>query len=98
MANLPSVAGRNTLLDIAKSFDPQGKVAKVAELLNQSNEIIQYLPFIEGNLPTGHKAVVRAGLPTVTLRQFYKGTRNQQVGPRDHRRCLRDARRPQRDR
>jgi hypothetical protein len=74
MANLPSVAGRNTLLDIAKSFDPQGKVAIVAELLNQSNEIIQYLPFIEGNLPTGHKAVVRAGLPTVTLRQFYKGT------------------------
>lgn len=74
MANLPSVAGRNTLLDIAKSFDPQGKVAIVAELLNQSNEIIQYLPFIEGNLPTGHKAVVRAGLPTVALRQFYKGT------------------------
>jgi hypothetical protein len=74
MANLPSVAGRNTLLDIAKSFDPQGKVAKVAELLNQSNEIIQYLPFNEGNLPTGHKAVVRAGLPTVALRQFYKGT------------------------
>lgn len=73
MANLPSIAGRNTLIDIAKSFDPQGKVAVVAELLNQSNEIINYMNFIEGNLPTGHKAVVRAGLPTVTLRKFYKG-------------------------
>lgn len=73
MANLPSVAGRNTLLDIAKSFDPQGKVAIVAELLNQSNEVINYLPFMAGNLPTGHKAVVRTGLPAVTLRQFYKG-------------------------
>lgn len=62
-----------TLIDIAKSFDPQGKVAVVAELLNQSNEIIQYMNFIEGNLPTGHKGVVRAGLPTVTLRRFYKG-------------------------
>lgn len=72
-ANLPAVAGHNTLIDIAKSFDPQGKVAIVAELLNQSNEIIQYMNFIEGNLPTGHKAVVRAGLPTVTLRRFYKG-------------------------
>jgi len=61
------------LIDIAKSFDPQGKVAVVAELLNQSNEIIQYMNFIEGNLPTGHKGVVRAGLPTVTLRRFYKG-------------------------
>ncbi len=61
------------LIDIAKSFDPQGKVAVVAELLNQSNEVIQYMNFIEGNLPTGHKGVVRAGLPTVTLRRFYKG-------------------------
>ena len=73
MANLPAVAGHNTLIDIAKSFDPQGKVAVVAELLNQSNEIIQYMNFIEGNLPTGHKGVVRAGLPSVTLRRFYKG-------------------------
>jgi hypothetical protein len=62
-----------TLIDIAKSFDPQGKVAVVAELLNQSNEVIQYMNFIEGNLPTGHKGVVRAGLPSVTLRRFYKG-------------------------
>jgi hypothetical protein len=73
MANLPAVAGHNTLIDIAKSFDPQGKVAIVAELLNQSNEVIRYMNFIEGNLPTGHKGVVRAGLPTVTLRRFYKG-------------------------
>jgi len=73
MAVLPAVAGHNTLVDIAKSFDPQGKVAIVAELLNQSNEMIQYMNFIEGNLPTGHKGVVRAGLPTVTLRRFYKG-------------------------
>jgi hypothetical protein len=72
-ANLPAVAGHNTLIDIAKSFDPQGKVAIVAELLNQSNEVIQYMNFIEGNLPTGHKGVVRAGLPTVSLRRFYKG-------------------------
>lgn len=69
-----------TLIDVAKSFDPQGKVAVVAELLNQSNEIIQYANFIEGNLPTGHKAVVRAGLPTVTLRRFYKGVTPSQSG------------------
>ena len=69
-----------TLIDIAKSFDPQGKVAVVAELLNQSNEIIQAMNFIEGNLPTGHKGVVRAGLPTVTLRRFYKGVAPSQSG------------------
>lgn len=73
MANLPAVPGHATLIDIAKSLDPNGNVAIVAELLNQSNELIQYVPYIEGNLPTGHKAVVRAGLPTVTLRKFYQG-------------------------
>ncbi len=69
-----------TLIDVAKSLDPQGKVAVVAELLNQSNEIIQYMNFVEGNLPTGHKAVVRAGLPAVTLRRFYKGVAPSQSG------------------
>lgn len=72
MATLP-LSGRNTLIDVAKSFGPDGKVATVAELLNQSNEIITYMNFIEGNLPTGHKGVVRTGLPSVTLRKFYKG-------------------------
>lgn len=73
MANLPAVAGHSTLVDIAKSFNPDGSVAVMAELLNQSNEIIQDMNFIEGNLPTGHKGTVRVSLPTVAFRQFYKG-------------------------
>lgn len=73
MLTLPLNSGHNTLIDIAKSFDPDGKVAVLAELLNQSNEVIYDMNFIEGNLPTGHKSVVRTALPTVALRQFYKG-------------------------
>src|SRR6185437_2514035 len=46
----------------------------------QSNEIIQHMNFIEGNLPTGHKGVVRSGLPAVTLRRFYKGVAPSQSG------------------
>lgn len=80
MATLPASLGRNTILDIARSFGPDGKVAVLAELLNQSNEIISHLPFIEGNLPTGHKAVVRTGLPTVQLRSFYKGVKVSKSG------------------
>lgn len=80
MATLPSLTGRNTLIDVAKSLDPDGKVATVAELLNQSNEAISYLPFFEGNLPTGHKGVVRSGLPTVQLRSFYKGVKPSKSG------------------
>lgn len=73
MPTLPLVPGHSTLYDVAKTFGPDGKVMAVAELLNQSNELIQYMNFVEGNLPTGHKASVRVGLPVVTYRQFYKG-------------------------
>lgn len=72
---MPLKSGHNTLVDVAKSFGPDGKVAKVAELLNQSNEVLSYFPYIQGNLPTGHKGVVRTGLPTVSLRSFYKGVK-----------------------
>ena len=73
MATLPANAGHPTLVNWAKFLDPNGKAYKIAELLNQSNELMQYLPWIEGNLPTGHKASVRAGLPTVQFRRFYQG-------------------------
>jgi len=92
MAVLPGNAGHSTLIDIAKSFGPDGKVMVVAELLNQSNELLPYMNFVEGNMPTGHKASVRVGLPTVGFRQFYKGV---QVSKSDahHRRRLLHARR-----
>lgn len=80
MPTFPLVSGRTTLIDVAKSFDPSGKVAVVAELLNQSNEVISYLPFFESNQPTGHKAVVRSGMPTVQLRSFYKGVKVSKSG------------------
>lgn len=73
MATLPSKAGAVTLLDFAKSIDPDGKVSTVAELLTQSNEILLDMPFMEGNLPTGHRASIRTGLPTATWRKLYGG-------------------------
>lgn len=65
--------GKVTLLEWAKSLDPDGSVAKVAELLSQSNEILTDMPFIEGNLPTGHKHTVRTGIPAGVWRQMYQG-------------------------
>ena len=62
MAVLPVVPGHPTLVNWAKTLDPNGKVFQVAELLNQSNELLNYMTWIEGNLPTGHKAAVRAGV------------------------------------
>ena len=65
--------GKVTLVDIAQATDPNGRIADVAELLTQTNEILLDMPWFEGNLATGHKATVRTGLPAVVWRSFYQG-------------------------
>jgi hypothetical protein len=62
-----------TLADWAKRIDPEGRVPVVAELLSQSNEILEDCMFMEGNLPTGHRVVIRTGLPTVYWRAINQG-------------------------
>ncbi len=71
MATLSTTA--LTLADWAKRLDPDGKVPVVAELLSQTNEILDDAVFMEGNLPTGHRVTVRTGLPTVYWRQLNAG-------------------------
>jgi hypothetical protein len=66
-------AGAVTLLDIARATDPQGRIASIAELLTQSNEILLDMPWIEGNLATGHKGSIRTGLPEPIWRKLYQG-------------------------
>lgn len=62
-----------TLLDVAKRTDPDGKVPVIAELLSQSNELLLDIPWVEGNLPTGHRTTVRTGLPAVAWRLLNQG-------------------------
>lgn len=62
-----------TLADWAKRLDPNGKTPKIVELLSQTNEILDDMLFIEGNLPTGHRTTVRTGLPTVAWRLLNQG-------------------------
>lgn len=62
-----------TLLDFKNRLDPNNKIATIIEMLAQTNEIIEDMPFIEGNLPTGHRSTVRTGLPTPTWRKLYGG-------------------------
>jgi hypothetical protein len=62
-----------TLLDVSKRLDPDGKIAAVAEILSEQNEILDEIPWIEGNLPTGHKTTVRKGIPAPTWRLLNQG-------------------------
>lgn len=71
MATLSS--SNPTLLDHTKALDPDGSIAAVVEILNQTNEMLLDMTFIEGNLPTGHRTTIRTGLPEPTWRKLYGG-------------------------
>lgn len=62
-----------TLLDLAKRTDPDGSIADVVEILNETNEVLMDMVWLEGNLPTGHRTTIRSGLPTPTWRKLYGG-------------------------
>jgi hypothetical protein len=62
-----------TLWDVAKAFGPDGRVAAVAELLSQKNQMLEDIPWFEGNLPSGHRITQRVGLPTVYFRLLNQG-------------------------
>lgn len=62
-----------TLLDLAKVTDPDGSIAAVVEILNETNEVLADMSWVEGNLPTGHRTTVRTGIPTPTWRKLYGG-------------------------
>ena len=62
-----------TLLDLAKRTDPDGKIADIVEILNATNEILEDMVWVEGNLPTGHRTTIRSGLPAPTWRKLYGG-------------------------
>lgn len=69
-------ATRLTLADWAKRIDGDNKIPTVIELLSQTNEILTDAMFMEGNLPTGHRTVIRTGLPPVYWRAINQGIPN----------------------
>src|SRR5690242_20991764 len=71
MATVGSVA--LTYADWAKRMDDGYHTAAIIELLSQTNEIMEDMLVMEGNLPTGHKTTVRTGLPTATWRLLNYG-------------------------
>lgn len=62
-----------SIMDWAKRTDGTGKTASIVEMLSQVNEILMDMLFIEGNLPTGNRSVLRTSLPTVENRILNQG-------------------------
>lgn len=66
-------SGAATLVDLANQKDPNGKQAKIAELLSLNNEIVSDMIWKEGNLSTGNRSTVRTSLPNVYFRRANEG-------------------------
>lgn len=63
-----------TLLDVAKSRDPDGKTAKVVEVLSRMNPLVEVLPFVEANGQQTHVTTIRTGaLPKAIWRKYNQG-------------------------
>lgn len=62
-----------TLMDWVKRHAPDGNLADIVELLNHTNTILDDAVVAEGNLPTGHRVVIRTGLPAVYWRALNAG-------------------------
>jgi hypothetical protein len=61
-----------TYTDWAKRYN-DGRISVIVELLSQTNEILDDMRWVEGNLPTGHRTSVRTGLPQGTWRKLNYG-------------------------
>ena len=71
---MATLATRNlTLADVSRRKDPDGKIATIAELLNETNECLDDMVFKECNDGTTNKGTVRTGIPSGTWRRLYGG-------------------------
>jgi hypothetical protein len=61
------------LIDVYKRQDETRQVAKIIELLSQTNMVLQDAIAQECNSGTRHLTTVRTGLPTVTWGKLYQG-------------------------
>lgn len=64
-----------SMADWQKEHEPSGKYATIMEVLHQDNSLADDMLFREGNLPTGHKTTVRAGLPSPEWFGYNEGIR-----------------------
>ena len=73
---MADLGNKLNLVDVANMLDPSGNIAPVAEILNETNPVIEDIPWKEGNLPTGHRITQRASIPTPTWRQLNGGVKS----------------------
>lgn len=66
--------GALSIANVLKTIDPDGDAAQIAEVLNQTNAILDDIPFEPGNLDDGNRTSLRTSLPAVSAAIANAGT------------------------
>ena len=67
------LGNRVSMVDMAKRVDKDGTFVKIAEVLEQSNPILEDMPFYESNAPLSNRVSFRTGLPEIGFARLTKG-------------------------
>jgi hypothetical protein len=62
-----------TLLEISKEFGADGTPLPIAELLTETNEALDDIPWVEANSNTGHRIAIETSLPDAVWRKLNQG-------------------------
>lgn len=73
MATTTKVSSNPTLADMMDRLDPKGDLADIMEVLNETNEMLDDVTWVEANNKFSHRTTVRTGLPKVTWRKLNYG-------------------------
>lgn len=64
-----------TMVDLMDRLDPNGDLADIVEVLNETNEILDDMTWVACNNKYSHQTTVRSGLPNVTWRKLNYGVK-----------------------
>lgn len=62
-----------TIIDVASRLDPDGKIPVIAEMLSQSNDFYDDIPWVKANGRTTHEFVFRTSIPAGSWRSYNMG-------------------------
>ncbi len=66
-----------TLVDLMKRLKPDKSLDGIVEILNEDQEILDDIPWVEANSLIGHQTTIRSGLPAGTWRKLNAGVPNE---------------------
>ena len=64
---------RPTIIDVARATDPNGDIAKFADVIQSYNEHLDDIPWYEGNLATGNLTTITSSYASPSLRALNAG-------------------------